>query len=152
MIVTDQKISETTPKTLSWATLTGCGSLGSNSVCNVYSGLVPMSPKTTPSAPSASAPCAAARRLTTAMPASRLQLPRATLEERSPNGRDDRPGGRSGHLDPVAGGRDTVAVDGEQHVVAGRHDVGVGGHGDVQGAGARSGEVDRDRAGVDVGD
>src|SRR6201995_4209528 len=64
MIVIDQKISETTPKMLSRDTLTGCGSLGSNSVCNVYSGLVPMSPKTTPRAPSASAPCAAARRLT----------------------------------------------------------------------------------------
>src|ERR1700760_876751 len=64
MIVTDQKISETTPKMLSRDTLTGCGSLGSNRVCNVNSGLVPMSPKTTPRAPSASAPCAAARRFT----------------------------------------------------------------------------------------
>ena len=60
MIVTDQKISETTPKMLSCDTLTGCGSPGLKSVCTVYSGLVPMSPKTTPRAPSARAACAAA--------------------------------------------------------------------------------------------
>src|ERR1700677_2923517 len=64
MIVTDQKISETAPKMLSRDTLTGCGSLGSKRVCTVYNGLVPMSPKTTPRAPSARAPCAVARRLT----------------------------------------------------------------------------------------
>ena len=64
MIVTDQKISETTPKTLSCDTLTGCGSPGLKTVWTVYNGLVPMSPKTTPKAPTASAPCAVARRLT----------------------------------------------------------------------------------------
>src|SRR5580658_3095791 len=80
MIVTDQKISETTPKMLSCDTLTGCGSPGLKTVCTVYNGLVPMSPKTTPSAPTASAPCAVARRLTLKVFAFRaLQLVRATL-------------------------------------------------------------------------
>ena len=55
MIIPDQKISEMTPNTLSADTFTGCGSPGLNSVCTVYSGLVPISPNTTPSAPSASA-------------------------------------------------------------------------------------------------
>jgi hypothetical protein len=64
MIVTAQKISETTPKMLSRDTLTGCGSPGSKSVCTAYNGLVPMSPKTTPRAPSVRAACAGARRLT----------------------------------------------------------------------------------------
>jgi hypothetical protein len=71
MIVTDQKMSEVTPKMLSCDTLTGCGSLGLKTVCTVYSGLVPMSPKTTPRAPSARAPCAPARRLTPKVSASR---------------------------------------------------------------------------------
>ena len=35
MIVTDQKISETIPKTLSVLTGTGCGSLGLNTVWTV---------------------------------------------------------------------------------------------------------------------
>src|ERR1700753_1705398 len=151
MIVTDKKISEMTPKTLSRATLTGWGSLGSNSVCSVYSGLVPMSPKTTPSAPTANAPCAAARRLTPKGP------PPASASWRHPS---QPPGSKSGrhargtlrHLDPVAGGRDALGVDREQHVVAGRDDVGVGRDGDVEGAVAGAGEVDRDGAGVDVGD
>src|ERR1700683_1822230 len=64
MIVTDQKISEMIPKMASCDTLTGCGSLGLKTVWTVYRGLVPMSPKTTPRAPSARAPCAVARRLT----------------------------------------------------------------------------------------
>src|SRR5215475_3318523 len=64
MIVTDQKISETSPKTFSLDTGTGCGSVGLKAVCTVYSGLVPMSPKTTPSAPSASAARAATCRFT----------------------------------------------------------------------------------------
>ena len=64
MIVTDQKISETTPKMVSCDTLTGCGSLGLKTVWTVYSGLVPMSPKTTPRAPTARAPWPAACRLT----------------------------------------------------------------------------------------
>ena len=64
MIVTDQKISETIPKMLSCDTLTGCGSPGLKTVWTAYNGLVPMSPKTTPRAPTASAPCAVARRLT----------------------------------------------------------------------------------------
>ena len=64
MIVTDQKISETIPKMLSCDTLTGCGSLGLKTVWTVYSGLVPMSPKTTPRAPTARAPWRAACRLT----------------------------------------------------------------------------------------
>ena len=55
MIVTDQKISETIPKMLSSDTLTGCGSPGLYTVWTVYSGLVPMSPKTTPRAPTARA-------------------------------------------------------------------------------------------------
>src|SRR5216683_4889341 len=64
MIVTDQKISETIPKMLSVDTRTGCGSPGLKTVWMVYSGLVPMSPKTTPRAPTASAPRAVARRFT----------------------------------------------------------------------------------------
>ena len=53
--ITDQTISETMPKTFSCETWTGCGSDGLNTVCSVYSGLVPISPNTTPSAPTASA-------------------------------------------------------------------------------------------------
>ena len=64
MIVTDQKISEMIPKILSSVTLTGWGSPGLKTVWTVYSGLVPMSPKTTPRAPSARAPWAVARRFT----------------------------------------------------------------------------------------
>jgi len=55
MRVTDQKIRETTPNTLSRVTAIGCGSPGLKTVWIVYSGLVPMSPNTTPSAPSDSA-------------------------------------------------------------------------------------------------
>ena len=54
-MVTDQKISEMIPKMLSSVTLTGWGSPGLNTVWTVYSGLVPMSPKTTPRAPTARA-------------------------------------------------------------------------------------------------
>ena len=54
-IITDQKISEMTPNTLSAETATGCGSPGLKTVCTVYNGLVPMSPNTTPSAATASA-------------------------------------------------------------------------------------------------
>src|SRR6266536_2629137 len=70
-IVTDQKISEMTPKMLSSVTLTGCGSAGLNTVWTVYSGLVPMSPKTTPRAPAVRAHWAAARllELTVSLPA-----------------------------------------------------------------------------------
>ena len=64
MIVTDQKISEMIPKMVSCDTLTGCGSLGLKTVWTVYSGLVPMSPKTTPRAPTARAPWPAACRFT----------------------------------------------------------------------------------------
>ena len=63
-IVTAQKISEMTPNMLSSVTLTGCGSAGLKTVWTVYSGLVPMSPKTTPRAPSARAPWVVVRRLT----------------------------------------------------------------------------------------
>src|SRR5215472_9980278 len=55
MITTAQTISETTPYTFSVDTGTGCGSDGLNTVCTVYSGLVPISPKTTPKAPSSRA-------------------------------------------------------------------------------------------------
>src|SRR5215469_6902322 len=55
MITTDQTISETIPYTFSGETRTGCGSDGLNTVCTVYSGLVPISPKTTPKAPSSRA-------------------------------------------------------------------------------------------------
>src|SRR5215472_12838933 len=55
MIVTAQKISETTPNTFCVETGTGCGSDGLKTVCTVYSGLVPMSPNTTPRAPTVSA-------------------------------------------------------------------------------------------------
>ena len=55
MIITDQKISETMPYTFSGDTWTGCGSDGLKTVCSVYSGLVPISPNTTPRAPTASA-------------------------------------------------------------------------------------------------
>ena len=51
-----QKISETTPYTFCVDTWTRCGSDGLKTVCTVYSGLVPMSPNTTPSAPISSAP------------------------------------------------------------------------------------------------
>src|SRR6267154_5537015 len=50
MIITDQKINETTPYTLSVLIGTGSGSLGLPAVWMVI-GLVPMSPNTTPSAP-----------------------------------------------------------------------------------------------------
>src|SRR6516162_4745747 len=63
MIVTDQKISEMTPKMLACDTVTGCVSLGLNTVWTVYSGLVPMSPKTTPRAPTARAHWAVVRLL-----------------------------------------------------------------------------------------
>ena len=68
MIVTDQKMSEVTPKMLACDTLTGCGSLGLNTVWTVYSGLVPMSPKTTPRAPSARAAWAVPDRLVITYP------------------------------------------------------------------------------------
>ena len=35
MIITDQKISDTTPNTLALVTGTGCGSSGLNTVCRV---------------------------------------------------------------------------------------------------------------------
>src|SRR5215471_2617617 len=54
-IVTAQKISEMTPNTFWLDTGTGRGSDGLKTVCTVYSGLVPMSPNTTPRAPTASA-------------------------------------------------------------------------------------------------
>ena len=66
-IVTDQKISEMIPKMLSSVTLTGCGSAGLKTVWTVYSGLVPMSPKTTPRAPRARAAWAVERRSTLAV-------------------------------------------------------------------------------------
>ena len=50
--VTDQKTSEITPKTSASVALTAWWS-AEKTVCNAYSGEVPMSPKTTPSAPSA---------------------------------------------------------------------------------------------------
>ena len=89
MIITDQKMSEVIPKTLLCDTLTGCGSLGLKTVWTVYSGLVPMSPKTTPRAPSASAAWAPARRPVPAVrpvdPAGRhagaLQIDRAEVGE-----------------------------------------------------------------------
>ena len=55
MMVTDQKVSDTIPKMLSADTRTGWGSSGLKTVWMVYSGLVPMSPKTTPRAPTARA-------------------------------------------------------------------------------------------------
>src|SRR5262249_27136444 len=84
MIVTDQKISETTPKTFSTDTLTGCGSPGLKTVCSVYSGLVPISPKTTPRAPIASAARAEADRLTlTAPPRQHTEPTRANPNQQS---------------------------------------------------------------------
>src|SRR5579875_1183971 len=69
MVTTDQKISEITPKTFPGETRTGCGSDGLKTVCTVYSGLVPMSPNTTPRAPSSSAPRAVLRLISlSAMP------------------------------------------------------------------------------------
>ena len=50
MIITDQKINDTAPYTLSVLIGTGSGSLGLKAVWMVI-GLVPMSPNTTPSAP-----------------------------------------------------------------------------------------------------
>ena len=76
MMVTAQKISEMIPKMLSSDTLTGCGSPGLNTVWTVYSGLVPMSPKTTPRAPTARAPWAAARGLTLTVFSSPPGMPR----------------------------------------------------------------------------
>src|ERR1700722_3341435 len=55
MISTDQTINDTMPNTFCGETFTGCGSDGLNTVCTVYNGLVPMSPNTTPSAPTDSA-------------------------------------------------------------------------------------------------
>src|SRR5215831_14248147 len=101
MIVTDQKISEMIPKMLSCDTLTGCGSPGLKTVCTVYSGLVPMSPKTTPRAPTARAPCAAPRRLALTVSAPLPPACTRYLNERSSTGtvHNDRPcawqGGRS---------------------------------------------------------
>src|SRR5215831_15646398 len=63
-IVTAQKISETTPNTFSVDTGTGCGSDGLKTVCTVYSGLVPISPNTTPRAPTASVAWAVPRLIT----------------------------------------------------------------------------------------
>jgi hypothetical protein len=76
MIVTDQKMSETTPNTFSVDTGTGCGSAGLKAVCTVYSGLVPISPNTTPRAPTASA--------TWAVPRLLITLPHPLLPPRSP--------------------------------------------------------------------
>ena len=50
MIITDQKINDATPYTLSALIGTGSGSWGVTAVWMVI-GLVPMSPNTTPSAP-----------------------------------------------------------------------------------------------------
>src|SRR6185369_11768986 len=50
MIITDQKINDTAPYTLSVLIGTGSGSLGLKAVWMVI-GLVPKSPNTTPSAP-----------------------------------------------------------------------------------------------------
>src|SRR5215468_8666765 len=72
-IVTAQKISETTPNTFCVDTGTGCGSDGLKTVCTVYSGLVPISPNTTPRAPTASAAWALPRLITL------RTLPSATL-------------------------------------------------------------------------
>src|SRR6516225_7545869 len=81
MIVTDQKISEMTPKMLACVTVTGCGSLGLNTVWTVYSGLVPMSPKTTPRAPTARAHWAVVRLLVlTAFLSPARTLPTRTTE------------------------------------------------------------------------
>src|ERR1700733_9779081 len=95
MIVTDQKISEMIPKMASCDTLTGCGSLGLKTVWTVYRGLVPMSPKTTPRAPSARAPCAVARRLTLKVLTSPTRYPnersRQDAVERASWRRDGRP-------------------------------------------------------------
>src|SRR5215469_12164466 len=71
-IVTDQKMSETTPNTFWLDTGTGCGSDGLKTVCTVYSGLVPISPNTTPRAPTASAACALPRLI--ALPSATLTL------------------------------------------------------------------------------
>src|SRR5215469_5802463 len=68
MIVTAQKISETTPNTFCVDTGTGCGSDGLKTVCTVYSGLVPMSPNTTPRAPTASAAWALPRLIANSHP------------------------------------------------------------------------------------
>src|SRR5215471_21449569 len=67
-IVTAQKISETTPNTFWLDTGTGCGSDGLKAVCTVYSGLVPMSPNTTPRAPTASAAWALPRLIANSHP------------------------------------------------------------------------------------
>src|SRR5215831_8486782 len=77
-IVTAQKISETTPNTFSVDTGTGCGSDGLKTVCTVYSGLVPISPNTTPRAPTASAAWALPRLIT---------LPHPPLRHAHPSGR-----------------------------------------------------------------
>ena len=52
--VTDQKTSEITPCTSSWVGRTTPSSI-EKTVCRAYRGEVPMSPKTTPRAPSARA-------------------------------------------------------------------------------------------------
>ena len=66
MITTAQNTSETTPNTEVGSTGTGRVALRLYTACRVYSGLVPMSPKTTPSAPIARAVCRSC--LTSAIP------------------------------------------------------------------------------------
>src|SRR5215471_6040106 len=98
-IVTAQKISETTPNTFCVDTGTGCGSDGLKTVCTVYSGLVPISPNTTPRAPTASAAWALPRLIT---------LSHLPLRNAHPSGRPgtihaaDRPGAPAA---PAAAGR-----------------------------------------------
>src|SRR5260370_10939417 len=107
MVVTDQKISETIPKMVSCDTVTGCGSPGLKTVCTVYSGLVPMSPKTTPRAPTARAPCAVTRPLAPTVFASCRQLSGATLTNDStwtPFASRPSAGGDSPSLTPLSTG------------------------------------------------
>ncbi len=58
--VTDQNTSEMTPNTSPGVGRTAPLSI-ENTVCRAYNGLVPISPKTTPSAPSINAPAATRR-------------------------------------------------------------------------------------------
>src|SRR5215472_4806726 len=106
-IVTAQKISEMTPNTFWLDTGTGCGSDGLKAVCTVYSGLVPMSPNTTPRAPTASAACALPRLITLPHPPLRNAHPSGqpgTIHAADPVGRGHRRWPRGvQHADASAG-------------------------------------------------
>src|SRR6476620_8170281 len=107
MIITDQKINDTTPYTLSVLIGTGSGSLGLTAVWMVI-GLVPMSPNTTPSAP----------------PKLQCKTGRSGLGSSRPNLRTP---ASAGHPSQPSLGRDTSSDDGAVLEVCGRGVVAMDG-------------------------